>query len=209
MTIESATCAACGAELRGGTVGCDVCGFVAGRAEPAAAASREPAAAAPPPPVRRPPPPPPPRDPEPTPPPPAAPRAPAASRPGAVTGVARAIRERSEQSSNSETEHIVTFRVERFDDQGQALAPVPVEMRGLQFRGVLSDGDWVEIEGGFRPGQTLTPRAVQNLTTGGAFHAKRRSRAVFMVQLLIFGLISAFIVGIAVLVFGKVLGELL
>jgi hypothetical protein len=66
---------------------------------------------------------------------------PSPPRPGAIVGVAR-------------------------DAQGAALPLAPVEMRGFSFEGSVDDGDWVEAPGVWRPGVTLHPRRVRNLTTG-------------------------------------------
>jgi hypothetical protein len=41
---------------------------------------------------------------------------------------------------------------------------VPVEMRGDEVRGVLTEGDRVAIDG-FRPGETLRPTSIDDLTT--------------------------------------------
>jgi hypothetical protein len=127
-----------------------------------------------------------------------------ASRAGAVSGVARSIQQRSEQSGGAqETEQIVTFRIERYDSEGQALPPVPVEMRGLSFEGVLSDGDWVEASGDWRPGRTLKPRAVHNLTTGATFQSRRRSRVVVAIQVVFMLFVVGFILTVFVILAGS------
>jgi hypothetical protein len=101
------------------------------------------------------------QSPPPSPPPPA---------PGAIVGVARDVRQRAEQhmwgQSGQTTVQVWTFRIDRYDAHGAALPPVPVEMRGSSFEGSIDNGDWVEAPGVWRPGRTLHPRRVRNLTTG-------------------------------------------
>ena len=59
-----------------------------------------------------------------------------------------------------------SFRVERYDASGNRLQPVPVEMKGERFDGSISEGDWVELPGDWKPGQVVNPSQVKNLTTG-------------------------------------------
>jgi len=95
---------------------------------------------------------------------------PQSPRPGAIVGVARDVRQRQEQrawgQNGQSTEQVWTFRIDRHDAQGAALPLVPVEMRGSSFEGSVDDGDWIEAPGVWRPGDTLHPRRVRNLTTG-------------------------------------------
>ena len=82
---------------------------------------------------------------------------------------------------------ILTFRLERFDNDGNRLQPIPIEMRGRSFEGALADGDWVEVSGGWRDG-TLRAKRVQDLTTGAVIRARSKlfTRALpFLVFLLV------------------------
>jgi hypothetical protein len=85
--------------------------------------------------------------------------------PEPLRGEARGVQIRSEPRPNGSID-ILTFRVERFDQQGDRLAPIPVEMEGT-IRGVLNEGDKVEINADWKAGQTLAPKRFRNLTTGG------------------------------------------
>ncbi|TDZ43598.1 hypothetical protein [Mycobacteroides franklinii] len=72
---------------------------------------------------------------------------------------------------------ILTFRVERYDPAGNRLAPVPVELGGMQWSGSrisgqISDGDEVEVRGQWRGGN-LRADTVINLSTGA--HVQGRS----------------------------------
>jgi hypothetical protein len=61
---------------------------------------------------------------------------------------------------------ILTFVVDRFDEMGDRLTPIPVEMKGT-IQGVLNDGDKVEIDVDWETGQTIQLQKLLNLTTGG------------------------------------------
>jgi len=111
---------------------------------------------------------------------------------GGIVGVARAVQQRAEQSSlGNRSMTIWTFRVERYDAEGHALPPIPVEMRGANFKGVVTEGDWVEVGRKWSPGRVVHTRSVRNLTTGGEL---RRTGllgalfglAIFLVFLVIF-----------------------
>lgn len=44
-------------------------------------------------------------------------------------------------------------------------------MRGLKFKGSISDGDWVSVPGSWKPGELIQPSSVTNLTTGSEVSA--------------------------------------
>lgn len=124
-------------------------------------------------------------------------------------GVARSVRNRSEQSNmqNGETQYIWTFRIERHDADGNALPPIPVEMRGASFSGSLDEGDWVEIPTGWQPGRTLQLSRIMNLTTGTEFGQRPPSplhRIVKVIAVIIAVLIISVIAWIAVTIFTEV-----
>lgn len=83
-----------------------------------------------------------------------------------LRGEARGVQIRSESDSHGSTD-ILTFRVERFDEKNSdRLPPIPVEIVGT-IRGVLNEGDKVEINAEWQTGQTLKPQKILNVTTGG------------------------------------------
>jgi hypothetical protein len=64
---------------------------------------------------------------------------------------------------------VLAFRVERFDEQGDRLPPVTVEMRGLGFKGSLNEGDQVEIAKKPKPGKVTRVPRLFNRTAASAF----------------------------------------
>ena len=82
-----------------------------------------------------------------------------------IIGDVREFRPRNQREGQLNME-IWSFRVERYDASGNRLQPVPVEMRGERFDGSISEGDWVELPGEWKPGQVVHPDQVKNLTTG-------------------------------------------
>jgi hypothetical protein len=117
-----------------------------------------------------------------------------------VEGHARGVQTRSERMSDTASESVWTFRVERYDEAGNRVLLVPVEMRGLSFEGSLSDGDIVRAHGKVRSG-TLRADRVENLTTGAAVRAKAVPVALKVVFGIVFLAIVAFIVAIAISIF--------
>ncbi len=82
-----------------------------------------------------------------------------------VIGEVREFRERRETEGNF-TWTIWSFRVERYDESGNRMQPVPVEIRGMKFEGTISEGDWVELPELWKPGEVASPKKFTNLTTG-------------------------------------------
>jgi hypothetical protein len=75
-------------------------------------------------------------------------------------------------SDNART--IYNFRLEVIDEAGQRHGVVGVELRGLGFKGGISDGDWVEIDrNARRHGEAFEIRSLRNLTTGGEVKGRR------------------------------------
>ncbi|WP_189602548.1 hypothetical protein [Streptomyces lateritius] len=83
----------------------------------------------------------------------------------------------------SEPEVVWTFRVERFDQMGNRVQLVPVEMRGRRFEGSVSDGDWVRARGRIRNG-TLHATRITNVTTGAVVRARRVSKVMIFLGIL-------------------------
>jgi F0F1-type ATP synthase membrane subunit b/b' len=103
-----------------------------------------------------------------------------------VEGQVRGIQQRTESIGQSSSTMVWTFRIERYDHDGNRLPPIPVQMRSIAFEGSLSEGDEVEITGVWKDG-TLHTEDVQNLTTGATVKKKSSSSlgcllgAVFLV----------------------------
>src|SRR5262245_37349608 len=63
-----------------------------------------------------------------------------------ISGDVRGFQTRTESRGPQHPQYIVwTFRVERFDSDGNQLPPVPVEMRSKSFQGFINEGDRVGI----------------------------------------------------------------
>ena len=56
------------------------------------------------------------------------------------------------------------FRVESWDAAGVSQQSVAVEMRGVEIKGSVGDGDWVEIQGHWKPGEVFIVRSLTNLS---------------------------------------------
>ncbi|MET9411547.1 hypothetical protein ABZX90_38245 [Streptomyces sp. NPDC002935] len=101
------------------------------------------------------------------------------------------MQSRTEQQGESSSETVWTFRVERYDEDGNRVLLVPVEMRGYAFEGAISEGDWVRAHGKMKRG-TLRASKVENLTSGAGVNAKTTPKgcsiaiAVFFVAFLAF-----------------------
>jgi hypothetical protein len=78
--------------------------------------------------------------------------------------------------------------VERYDEAGNRVLLVPVEMRAVTFEGSLSDGDWVRAHGKVRAG-TFRATEVENLTTGATVRGKVPSRIVTVIFTVLFFLL--------------------
>jgi hypothetical protein len=65
-----------------------------------------------------------------------------------------------------------SFRLDRLDKEGKPLPRVAVEMRGTSFEGAINQGDWVELDQDWKPGTTLHPKQVTNLTTNATVSSK-------------------------------------
>jgi hypothetical protein len=88
-----------------------------------------------------------------------------------IEGQVHGVQSRTEQQGESNYEAVWTFRVERYDEAGNRVLLVPVEMRGYAFEGAISEGDWVRAHGKMKNG-TLRASKVENLTTGAVVKAK-------------------------------------
>ena len=86
--------------------------------------------------------------------------APPPDRPRKVRGIARGVNVRDDVS---EQQHL-TFRIDRYDDEGNRLAPVPVELRRYR-GGIVTEGDEVEVSGRWAHGTLIATRVVNHSTS--------------------------------------------
>jgi hypothetical protein len=116
---------------------------------------------------------------------------PVALRRGYILGNVRGFQSRTENQSSLSTPQapriwtIWTFRVECLDTQGNRIALVPVEMRGLSFQGSIADGDSVEIRGSASSRGTLHPGEVRNRTTGAVVRSSGKSLIAGLIQMVL------------------------
>jgi hypothetical protein len=124
-------------------------------------------------------------------------------------GEARGIQVRSEQDPliSERQVMVVAFNVERFDEAGNRLRPVPVELRGRTVRGALNEGDRVDVAAAHAPTGTLHVDRVRNLTTGADVRASGGGHpATYWVVFGITGAIVLVILVVAVLIIASVAG---
>lgn len=105
-----------------------------------------------------------------------------------VQGQVRGINERSE-TYNENTNQVLTFRIERYDAQGNRFRPVAVQLRSSGYDGSISEGDEVRVSGRYQDG-VLHSGHIENLTTGS--RVKPRS---FGKQIVISLIIVALMIG--------------
>lgn len=91
---------------------------------------------------------------------------------GRIEGEVRNLQERQETDNSQKTWTVWSFRVESFDKAGNRLQPVPVEMRGRAFQGMLNEGDQIRIATSWKAGQTVRVKEVYNVTTRSKVKAK-------------------------------------
>jgi hypothetical protein len=84
----------------------------------------------------------------------------------AIVGEVRGFQTRTENKGRDAGNVIVwTFRLQRYDNSGNELPPLPVEMRGKRFQGFINEGDRVEVHGRWKEGRAVRAKQVHNLTT--------------------------------------------
>jgi hypothetical protein len=111
-------------------------------------------------------------------------------------GQVRSVQVRSEHGGKDQSEEVWTFRIERYDNAGDRILLIPVEMRGRTFEGSISDGDWVRARGRMRSG-TLRVTRLENLTTGAFVRARGVPKAAVIVGCVFFLAILAWIAFVA------------
>ncbi len=116
------------------------------------------------------------------------------------SGEVRGLQTRQEVDMPGRTITVWSFRLERYDKNGNRLSPVPVEMRARRFRGSISDGDWLEMRGRLRFGGTLSATRAWNRTTGARVKGKGVGKvgcsflvlaAIFVFLIILFFLVRA------------------
>lgn len=108
---------------------------------------------------------------------------------GVVHGIVQDVQIRSEPWGQSASRQILTMRIERYDNGGNRLQPVSVEMRGWSLKGQVGEGESVEVRGRWRGGVLRASRAT-NLTTGG--NISTRSRAHLIIYVVAIGAFVAY-----------------
>jgi hypothetical protein len=84
-------------------------------------------------------------------------------KPGSgVRGIVSGFQERTEPIRHG---LVWTFRIDQYDEAGNLVERIPVEMRGLGFNGMIRDGETISVSGRWRPGGILRPKRVLNETT--------------------------------------------
>jgi Tetratricopeptide repeat len=145
--------------------------------------------------------------PPPPPPPPPAAQAqtdiPRPSAPGMVVGRARKILIGSQPDPITIRGSLMvwTFRIERVGEDGNALPPVLVTMRGSRIDGQLAEGDIVEA-GPWKPGEMIRAKKATNLTTNSMIVVRGMPQWVFVAGL---GLMILAFVAFALWAYQKVI----
>jgi hypothetical protein len=114
-----------------------------------------------------------------------------------VEGQVKGVQSRTETSGKDYSQSILSFRLERYDTNGNRVLLVPVEMRGLGFEGSVQDGDEARAHGKMRSG-TFRANKVENLTTGAEVQARKVPKILMAIFFVFFFAILAFIIAIAV-----------
>jgi len=110
---------------------------------------------------------------------------------GGLVGQVRGLQVRSEPYRQGVQRTIWSFRVERYDEAGNRVLLLPVEMRGLFFQGSIAEGEWVCVHGK-RQGGTLRATRLENLSTGAVVEATgvpKRVRIASSAYLILFAIV--------------------
>lgn len=135
-----------------------------------------------------------------------APTPPSASSGDAVRGVVRGFNERSEYGAADRNWTVWSFRVDRYDADGNQLQSVPVVMRGRSFDGFLAEGHNVRVVARRRAGQVVQARKLYNETTDSWVRARSFTPGRPALYAVAFGIFALFVVG-ALVVFDRVAGD--
>ncbi len=107
-----------------------------------------------------------------------------------VQGQVRGIQQRNGGEQGSGVAW--AFRIERYDQDGNRLQPIPAQMRGIAFEGSFSDGDEVIATGVWKAG-TLHCDRVENRTTGATIKPKSYKKALVVFLLIVAVMVAGFI----------------
>jgi hypothetical protein len=88
-----------------------------------------------------------------------------------LQGIVRHFQQRTETTIRRRQLTIWTFRLERYDQRGNPLPPIPVQMRARRFEGSVNDGDKVTLKGSWSVGQTIDTKRVYNVSIDSAVTA--------------------------------------
>ena len=114
-----------------------------------------------------------------------------------IEGQVRGLQTRTEPLGNASHRTVWSFRIERFDTAGNLELLVPVEMRGISFKGSLTEGDRVRVLSGRQKGGTLVASKVRNETTGAVVEARDVPRVVkWFVAVLFLAVAVVFAIGV-------------
>lgn len=102
----------------------------------------------------------------------------------------RGVQSRTEHPRESDYETVWTFRIERYDEAGNRVLLVPVEMRGYSFEGAVSEGDWVRAYGKMKKGSLHASR-LENLTSGAGVKAKTVPKSCYVPAMIAFAIFFA------------------
>ena len=89
---------------------------------------------------------------------------------GTLQGVVRNFQQRTETANKLQIS-VWTFRLERYDERGNPLPPIPVQMRARRFEGSVNDGDTVSLHGSWQAGRIIETKKVYNVTTASTVTA--------------------------------------
>ncbi|MFI8343341.1 hypothetical protein ACIF8W_25235 [Streptomyces sp. NPDC085639] len=107
------------------------------------------------------------------------------------------FRTQREQWGNGGSEEVWHFRLTRHDADGNALQPIPVEMRAFSFAGSVSNGDTVQTSGRWRDG-TLRADELRNLTTQARVHNKNYRAQLVSAKVIMVLLLLALVIWIVI-----------
>jgi hypothetical protein len=117
----------------------------------------------------------------------------AALKTGPLVGQVRGLESTTAPHWSNHQETVLSFFVERFDEEGDRILLVPVELRGLKIRGVLREGSRVEVSGRRRSGTVRAKRIVdldtQAEITGEGIPAFVKVLIAVIVVVIVVGLI--------------------
>jgi hypothetical protein len=108
---------------------------------------------------------------------------------GPLVGQVRGLQSSTAAHWSKQQETVLSFFLERFDEEGGRVLLIPVELRGLRIRGVLREGSRVEVTGRRRSG-TVRAKRVIDLDTG----AKIRGEDIPWFIKILMAVVFAFVV---------------